>query len=116
MRIMLCFLERTKDWRLGFLVEMGRRKLHIKRIEDKHNRHVTFSKRRNGLMKKSHELSILCDVEIALVVFTGHGRLYEFCSGERNASFFEHVFPCKSIEDSSSSKRTYETIVEDSQD
>ena len=34
----------------------------------------------------------------------------------RNASFFEHVFPCKSIEDSSSSKRTYETIVEDSQD
>ena len=34
----------------------------------------------------------------------------------RNASFFEHVFPCRSIENSSSSKRTYETIVEDSQD
>ena len=34
----------------------------------------------------------------------------------RNALFFEHVFPCRSIEDSSSSKRTYETIVEDSQD
>ncbi|KAL5556610.1 hypothetical protein UlMin_038846 [Ulmus minor] len=91
MRIMLCFFgamahlsfsRRTKDWRLGFLVEMGRRKLHIKRIEDNYNRYVTFSKRRNGLMKKTHELSILCDVEIALVVFSRHGRLYEFCSGE----------------------------------
>ncbi|KAL5541182.1 hypothetical protein UlMin_042655 [Ulmus minor] len=61
---------------------MGRRKLQIKRIADRHNRQVTFSKRRSGLMKKAHELSVLCDVEIALVVFSGHGRQYEFCSGE----------------------------------
>ncbi|KAL5539636.1 hypothetical protein UlMin_045303 [Ulmus minor] len=61
---------------------MGRRKLQIKRIEDRHNRQVTFSKRRSGLMKKAHELSVLCDVEIALVIFSAHGRQYEFCSGE----------------------------------
>ncbi|KAL5563159.1 hypothetical protein UlMin_032906 [Ulmus minor] len=64
------------------LSRMGRRKLQIKRIEDRHNRQVTFSKRRSGLMKKAHELSVLCDVEVALIVFSGHGSCYEFCSGE----------------------------------
>lgn len=57
--------------------------MEMKRIEDKHSRQVTFSKRRSGLTKKAHELSVLCDVEIGLIVFSGNGRLYEFCSGER---------------------------------
>ena len=47
------------------------------------SRQVTFSKRRSGLMKKARELSVLCDVEIALFVFSGRGMLYEFCSGDR---------------------------------
>ena len=34
----------------------------------------------------------------------------------RNESLFEHIFPCKSDEGPSSSKRTYETMNEDSQD
>ena len=34
----------------------------------------------------------------------------------RNASFFEHVFPCKFEEGPSSYKRTFETMNEDSQD
>ena len=37
----------------------------------------------------------------------------------RNASFFENVFSCKSKDDSSSSKRTYETMndeIHDSED
>lgn len=34
----------------------------------------------------------------------------------RNASFFEHVFPCRSEEEANSSKRTYETMTEHSQD
>ena len=34
----------------------------------------------------------------------------------RNASFFEHVFPCRSEEKASSSKRTYETMTEHSQE
>ncbi|GFS33033.1 AGAMOUS-like 6 [Actinidia rufa] len=62
---------------------MGRRKIALKAIEDKSSRQVTFSKRRSGLMKKARELSVLCDVEIALFVFSGRGRLYEFCSGDR---------------------------------
>ncbi|OWM76224.1 truncated transcription factor CAULIFLOWER A-like [Punica granatum] len=59
---------------------MGRRKLEMKRIEDRSNRQVTFSKRRNGLIKKARELSVLCDVDVALLVFSSTGKLYEFCS------------------------------------
>lgn len=53
----------------------------LKRIEDKSSRQVTFSKRRSGLMKKARELSVLCDVEVALLVFSSRGKLYEFCGG-----------------------------------
>ncbi|RWW19972.1 hypothetical protein GW17_00015943 [Ensete ventricosum] len=56
---------------------MGRGKIEIKRIENTTNRQVTFCKRRNGLLKKAYELSILCDAEVALVVFSSRGRLYD---------------------------------------
>ncbi|XP_004298354.1 PREDICTED: MADS-box protein CMB1-like [Fragaria vesca subsp. vesca] len=60
---------------------MGRGKVELKRIENKINRQVTFAKRRNGLLKKACELSILCDAEVALIIFSSRGKLYEFCSG-----------------------------------
>ncbi|XP_048445677.1 MADS-box protein EJ2-like [Pyrus x bretschneideri] len=59
---------------------MGRGKVEMKRIENKSNRQVTFSKRRNGLLKKAFELSVLCDAEVALIIFSGRGKLYEFSS------------------------------------
>lgn len=54
--------------------------MEIKRIEDRSSRHATFSKRRNGLMKKAKQLSILCDVDVAVIVFSSRGRLFEFSS------------------------------------
>nr|UKB40136.1 MADS transcription factor [Hepatica henryi] len=57
---------------------MGRGKIEIKRIENTTNRQVTFCKRRNGLLKKAYELSVLCDAEVALIVFSTRGRLYEY--------------------------------------
>ncbi|XP_057512353.1 MADS-box transcription factor 23-like [Actinidia eriantha] len=57
---------------------MGRGKIEIKRIENANNRQVTFSKRRGGLVKKAKELAILCDAEVALIIFSSSGRLYEF--------------------------------------
>lgn len=59
---------------------MGRGKVQLKRIENKINRQVTFSKRRNGLLKKAHEISVLCDAEVALIVFSTKGKLYEYSS------------------------------------
>ncbi|KAK4490023.1 hypothetical protein RD792_000677 [Penstemon davidsonii] len=57
---------------------MGRGKIEIKRIENNTNRQVTFCKRRNGLLKKAYELSVLCDAEVALIVFSSRGRVYEY--------------------------------------
>ncbi|KAE8693970.1 Detected protein of unknown function [Hibiscus syriacus] len=62
--------------------EMGRGKVELKRIENPTNRQVTFSKRRNGLLKKSFELSILCDAEVALLIFSSSGKVYQFASHE----------------------------------
>ncbi|XP_013614409.1 PREDICTED: agamous-like MADS-box protein AGL11 [Brassica oleracea var. oleracea] len=59
---------------------MGRGKIEIKRIENSTNRQVTFCKRRNGLLKKAYELSVLCDAEVALIVFSTRGRLYEYAN------------------------------------
>ncbi|XP_023003147.1 floral homeotic protein AGAMOUS-like isoform X2 [Cucurbita maxima] len=60
--------------------KMGRGKIEIKRIENTTNRQVTFCKRRNGLLKKAYELSVLCDAEVALIVFSTRGRLYEYAN------------------------------------
>ncbi|KAH7668581.1 STAT transcription factor DNA-binding N-terminal protein [Dioscorea alata] len=59
---------------------MGRGKTEMRRIENATSRQVTFSKRRNGLLKKAFELSVLCDAEVALIVFSPRGKLYEFAS------------------------------------
>ncbi|KAL6139415.1 hypothetical protein ACLB2K_057719 [Fragaria x ananassa] len=68
---------------------MGRGKVQLKRIEDKIRRQVTFSKRRSGLMKKARELSVLCGVEVGLIIFSAKGRLYEFCSGDSLGNILE---------------------------
>ncbi|XP_076944688.1 agamous-like MADS-box protein AGL11 isoform X1 [Bidens hawaiensis] len=60
--------------------KMGRGKIEIKRIESNTTRQVTFCKRRNGLLKKAYELSVLCDAEITLIVFSSRGRVYEYAN------------------------------------
>ncbi|CAL5019402.1 unnamed protein product [Urochloa decumbens] len=64
---------------------MGKGKIVIRRIDNSTSRQVTFSKRRNGLLKKAKELSILCDAEVGLIIFSSTGRLYEFSSTNMKA-------------------------------
>ncbi|KAK9239792.1 hypothetical protein V1525DRAFT_397663 [Lipomyces kononenkoae] len=59
---------------------MGRRKILIKPLKDERNRSVTFLKRKAGLFKKAHELSVLCSVDIAVIIFGHNKKLYEFTS------------------------------------
>ncbi|CAN6457145.1 unnamed protein product [Victoria cruziana] len=59
---------------------MGRGKIEIKRIENATNRQVTFSKRRGGLLKKAHELAVLCDAQIGLIIFSSSGKMFEYIS------------------------------------
>ena len=59
---------------------MVRGKTLMKRIENATSRKVTFSKRRNRLLKKAYELSVLCDAPVGLVIFSPRGNLYEFAN------------------------------------
>nr|ADC79703.1 SEPALLATA3-like protein [Pachysandra terminalis] len=73
---------------------MGRGRVELKRIENKINRQVTFAKRRNGLLKKAYELSVLCDAEVALIIFSNRGKLYEFCSSSSMLETLERYQKC----------------------
>ncbi|XP_021997162.1 agamous-like MADS-box protein MADS4 isoform X2 [Helianthus annuus] len=73
---------------------MGRGRVELKRIENKINRQVTFAKRRNGLLKKAYELSVLCDAEVALIIFSNRGKLYEFCSSSSMLKTLERYKKC----------------------
>ncbi|KAI8997473.1 hypothetical protein BDB01DRAFT_735416 [Pilobolus umbonatus] len=60
---------------------MGRKKIRIQPITDDRNRQVTFLKRKYGLMKKAYELSVLCNCEIALIVFNNtNNKLVQYAS------------------------------------
>ncbi|XP_039145854.1 agamous-like MADS-box protein AGL30 isoform X1 [Dioscorea cayenensis subsp. rotundata] len=62
---------------------MGRVKLKIKRLENSSGRQVTYSKRRAGILKKAKELSILCDIDIVLLMFSPTGKP-TLCLGEQS--------------------------------
>ncbi|XP_020580545.1 MADS-box transcription factor 16-like isoform X2 [Phalaenopsis equestris] len=59
---------------------MGRGKIEIKKIENPTSRQVTYSKRRLGIMKKAEELTVLCDAQLSLIIFSSSGKLADFCS------------------------------------
>ncbi|XP_076942273.1 floral homeotic protein PMADS 2-like [Bidens hawaiensis] len=63
---------------------MGRGKIEIKRIENTSNRQVTYSKRKNGIIKKAKEITVLCDANVSLVVYGSSGKMYEYCSPKTN--------------------------------
>ncbi|KAK3035635.1 hypothetical protein RJ639_033163, partial [Escallonia herrerae] len=80
---------------------MGRGRVELKRIENKINRQVTFSKRRNGLLKKAYELSVLCDAEVGLIVFSSRGKLYEFGSAGVTKTLERYQRTCFNPQDNS---------------
>ncbi|XP_009773224.1 MADS-box protein 04g005320-like [Nicotiana sylvestris] len=93
---------------------MGRGKVELKRIENKINRQVTFAKRRNGLLKKAYELSVLCDAEVALIIFSTRGKLYEFCSSSSMSKTVEkyHKYNYAAVEGSQPSTDSQNTYQE----
>ncbi|BFG23250.1 hypothetical protein CerSpe_095240 [Prunus speciosa] len=77
---------------------MGRGRVVLERIENKINRQVTFSKRRNGLLKKAYELSVLCDAQVALIISSSRGKLYEFGSTDVNKILERYRQCCYSLQ------------------
>ncbi|XP_022569533.1 protein MADS AFFECTING FLOWERING 5-like isoform X3 [Brassica napus] len=69
---------------------MGRRKVEIKRIENKSSRQVTFCKRRNGLIEKARQLSVLCGSSVAVLIVSSTGKVYSSSSGDSMAKILKH--------------------------
>ena len=71
---------------------MGRGRVELRRIENKINREVSFSKRKGGLVKKAHEISVLCDAEVGLILFSHKGKLFEYSSHSRSPFLLLFLF------------------------
>ncbi len=56
------------------------------------DRYRTFLKRKGGLFKKAHELSVLCSVDVAVIIFGHNKKLYEFSSGDINEFIGRHQY------------------------
>ncbi|PPD91197.1 hypothetical protein GOBAR_DD11859 [Gossypium barbadense] len=63
----------------------------MRRIENDTSKQVTFSKRRNGLLKKAFDLYVLCDAEVALIIFSSRGKLFEFARSSTTFTLDSHL-------------------------
>ncbi|GJV56511.1 MADS-box protein SOC1-like protein [Tanacetum coccineum] len=82
---------------------MVRGKTQMRRIENATSRQVTFSKRRNGLLKKAFELSVLCDAEVGLIIFSPRGKLCEFASSSMEETIERYRSHVKEVQTDNSS-------------
>ncbi|XP_010555411.1 PREDICTED: MADS-box protein SVP-like [Tarenaya hassleriana] len=77
---------------------MSREKIQIKKIDNATARQVTFSKRRRGLFKKAEELSVLCDADVALIIFSSTSKLFEYSSSSMKKMIERHSSQSKNSE------------------
>ncbi|XP_010534127.1 PREDICTED: agamous-like MADS-box protein AGL12 [Tarenaya hassleriana] len=82
---------------------MARGKVQLKRVENPVHRQVTFCKRRAGLLKKAKELSVLCDAEIGVLIFSPQGKLYELATKGTMEGLIEKYLKCTTASASSAS-------------
>ncbi|XP_061744621.1 myocyte-specific enhancer factor 2B isoform X3 [Nerophis ophidion] len=86
-----CISKVSRQAKCQTTVKMGRKKIQISRILDQRNRQVTFTKRKFGLMKKAYELSVLCDCEIALIIFNSTNRLFQYASTDMDKVLLKYT-------------------------
>ncbi|XP_050062004.1 uncharacterized protein LOC114132455 isoform X3 [Aphis gossypii] len=70
---------------------MGRKKINISKIQDEHKSHVSFKKRKFSLMKKAYELSVLCDCEVAIIIFDKFDKLYQYASTDMDQVLLKYT-------------------------
>ncbi|XP_024011321.1 agamous-like MADS-box protein AGL30 [Eutrema salsugineum] len=86
---------------------MGRVKLKIKKLENLTARQVTYAKRKHGIIKKAKELSILCDVDVVLLMFSPVGKA-SLCCGKH--SIGEVIAKFAQLTPQERAKRKLETL------
>jgi hypothetical protein len=77
---------------------MAREKIQIKKIDNVTARQVTFSKRRRGLLKKAQELSVLCDADVALIIFSSTGKLFNYANSSMKEILERHHMHPRNLE------------------
>ncbi|KAI4325680.1 hypothetical protein MLD38_031058 [Melastoma candidum] len=77
---------------------MARERIQIKKIANATARQVTFSKRRRGLFKKAEELSVLCDADVAIIIFSSNGKLFEYSSSSMKTILDRHHMQTKNLD------------------
>ncbi|XP_019057132.1 PREDICTED: agamous-like MADS-box protein AGL30 [Tarenaya hassleriana] len=87
---------------------MGRVKLKIKKLENTNGRQATFAKRKHGIMKKANELSILCDIHVALLMFSPSGKP-SLCCG-RHSTIEEVIAKFAQVTPQERTKRKLESL------
>nr|XP_025878023.1 MADS-box transcription factor 33 isoform X2 [Oryza sativa Japonica Group] len=70
---------------------MVRGKVQMRRIENPVHRQVTFCKRRGGLLKKARELSVLCDADVGVIIFSSQGKLHELATNGCVSKFMFYI-------------------------
>ncbi|KAL9261250.1 MADS-box transcription factor 47-like protein, partial [Drosera capensis] len=94
----------------------GKRTTELKRIEKLSARQVTFAKRRKGLFKKAHEIATLCDAEIAVILFSSTGKLYEFSSSRMTQVIQRHKLYSKHAQNQKPEQTCVEIEMKDATD
>ncbi|XP_059303618.1 agamous-like MADS-box protein AGL65 [Lycium ferocissimum] len=87
---------------------MGRVRLSMKRLESSSNRQVTYFKRRTGMLKKAQEISVLCDIDILLLMLSPSGKPTLF-QGERS-NFDEIIANFARLTPQARAKRKLESL------
>ncbi|KAI7744301.1 hypothetical protein M8C21_026562 [Ambrosia artemisiifolia] len=77
---------------------MVREKVQIKKIDNATARRVTFSKRRRGLFKKAEELSVLCDADVAIILFSSNDKLFHYSSSSMEEVLERRSLHSKNLE------------------
>ncbi|XP_057531950.1 agamous-like MADS-box protein AGL12 isoform X1 [Amaranthus tricolor] len=96
---------------------MARGKVQLKRIENPVHRQVTFCKRRAGLLKKAKELSVLCDAEIGVFIFSPQGKLYELATKGTMQGLIDRYMKCtRSFHQAESDQMAIEKRILESKD
>ncbi|KAH7859700.1 hypothetical protein Vadar_004501 [Vaccinium darrowii] len=67
---------------------MGWNTLPVRRTDNQTSRQVIYSKRKDVIVKKASELSVLCDTDVGLLMFSPTGRLTSFTSNGRIEDIF----------------------------
>ncbi|RZC65552.1 hypothetical protein C5167_009243 [Papaver somniferum] len=71
---------------------MGRAKLEIKKIKEYGPRQGVYTNRKSGVVKKADELAILCNIDVALTMFSPAGRPTTFASNGRSEEIYLRYF------------------------